>query len=61
MKAKEQNLIMQAAYDLIDFCGGELTMADVKKFWQVRSDEYNVDNHIKNLILQTALTTLTFK
>ena len=61
MKAKEQNLIMQAALDLIDFCGGELTMADVKKFWQVRSDEYNVDNHIKNLILQTALTTLTFK
>ena len=61
MKAQEQNLIMTAVYDLIDFCEGEIRMSIVKRFWEIRSNEYNVDDRIKKIVLSTALTTLNFK
>lgn len=58
MKAEEQNVVMSAAYDLIDFCEGDIKMSTVKRFWFIRSEEYNVTDRIKQLVLSMAYSLI---
>lgn len=59
-KSSKQETLTAAALDMLDFCGGDLSVSDSKRFWIIRDTQhyYNLTNAEKEKVFLIAYSLI---